>query len=151
MKLHVNARRALSRVIRYSPALSGMILFTLLCQVRADVQDPQPAGIALVSSDARALLRINCMDGNSLFISLAVPAGSISPDILTVSGAAGTRWITGGPAGQAVNIAYAAAPRALLRRMLADHTGKLTFSREGTDFDARALAAWYDSVPAACR
>ncbi|WP_455865584.1 hypothetical protein [Pantoea agglomerans] len=151
MKLHVNARRALSRVIRYSPALSGMILFTLLFQVRADVQDPQPAGITLVSSDARALLRINCMDGNSLFISLAVPSGSISPDILTVSGAAGTRWITGGPEGQSVNIAYAAAPRALLRRMLADHPGKLTFGRRGPDFDARALAAWYDSVPAACR
>lgn len=151
MKLHVNARRALSRVIRYSPALSGMILFTLLFQVRADVQDPQPAGITLVSSDAHALLRINCMDGNSLFISLAVPAGSISPDILTVSGAAGTRWITGGPAGQSVNIVYAAAPRALLRRMMADHPGKLTFGRGGPYFDTRALSAWYDSVPAACR
>ena len=151
MKLHVNARRALSRVIRYSPALSGMILFTLLFQVRADVQDPQPAGITLVSSDARALLRMNCMDGNSLFISLAVPSGSISPDILTVSGAAGTRWITGGPEGQSVNIAYAAAPRALLRRMLADHPGKLTFGRRGPYFDTRALSAWYDSVPAACR
>lgn len=151
MKLHVNARRALSRLIIYSPALSGMILFTLLFQVRADVLDPQPAWVTLVSSDARALLRINCMDGNSLFISLAVPAGSISPDILNVSGAAGTRWITGGPAGQPVNIAYAAAPRALLRRMLSDHPGKLTFGRGGPDFDVRALAAWYDSVPAACR
>lgn len=91
------------------------------------------------------------MDGNSLFISVAVPAGNITPDSITVPDTIAARWITGVPSGQSVNIVYAAAPRALLRDMLSNHSRKLTFNRREYDFGMRVLADWHHNLPAACR
>lgn len=151
MNRYTGARRLMSHVIRYYPALTGVLFLTILCHARADVPGMGTTGITLVSSDSRALLRISCMDGNSLFISVAVPAGNITPDSITVPDTIAARWITGVPSGQSVNIVYAAAPRALLRDMLSNHSRKLTFNRREYDFGMRVLADWHHNLPAACR
>lgn len=117
----------------------------------AEEQPVQTSDLTLVSSDSRSMLRISCIDGNSLFISFAVPAGKITPEILNASGAADMRWITGGPAGRPVNIVYAATPRALLRSMMADKTGKMTFTPGGAAFDTRTLTSRLSGLPSGCR
>lgn len=148
MRCYAPTCTVLSRVMRCFSAVTGVLLCIALVQTWANDHDLQPSGFTLVSSDSTALLRISCMDGNSLFISLAVPTGNINPDALTISGAADIRWITGRQTERSVNSVYAAASRALLRVMVAD-AGKMTFTAGGPDFDTRALTGRQHNLPPA--
>lgn len=49
MNRYTGARRLMSHVIRYYPALTGVLFLTILCHARADVPGMGTTGITLVS------------------------------------------------------------------------------------------------------
>ncbi|WP_206404863.1 hypothetical protein [Erwinia billingiae] len=138
-----------------------LALFIAIFQAEAEisavtVQEIPSMTTTLVSAEAGAVLRIGCLEGNSLFISFAVPSGGFEAGRLSLSGPGGaeTRWIADGQAGSRVNIAYAATPRGLVRGLISRRTRQLIFTGAyGAEytFAITQLPVWLQALPAACR
>ena len=150
-------KRTLRTGLRY---FQGMVLFSIVFQIQAAINDmqvlPPPLNITLVSEDARAVLRISCMGGNSLFISIAVPSGSFKAGNIGVLGAGSkdTRWLTESRVGKSVNIAYAARPRSMVRGLISRQNRRLFFTNDagrGYAFLLKGVQSWLQALPAACR
>ncbi|WP_397325231.1 hypothetical protein [Pantoea agglomerans] len=139
----------------------ALVLFSAVFQIRAEmsvlqVQDTPTVSTTLKAADSPAILRVSCLGGNSLFISLAVPSGSLDAGTLRVSGPGrdDTEWIADGQSGRSVNIAYAATPRSLVRGLITRRARRLVFtvsSGIGHTFETPGLPGWLEALPAACR
>ncbi|MCZ4061130.1 hypothetical protein O3W44_21585 [Pantoea sp. LMR881] len=81
------------------------------------------------STDGESILRFSCLDGESLFISLIVPDGSVRAPAITATvpeAKATFRWLAWYPGHS--NIIYAVRPKELVRTLLRGHDRRIIFS-----------------------
>jgi|LIDZ01.1.fsa_nt_gi hypothetical protein len=110
------------------------------------------------TEDRAGVFRIDCIDGYTLFASLVLMRGSLTPSSTAVPGtlAIHSGWITGGNVASPVNSIYAMTPAGLIRQAGARTGRKLQFDINDTgarrlSFSTEKLDEFIHQVPVPCQ